>query len=206
MLTLMLAESDSEEEEIEEMVNTDMNKDECATESSYASLGNNEEIIASDFPKRYTEYMTLELEARVNLHGFLDGKLGVDVFGVVRRNFEKAGYSVAFDDISDEAIAIEKYISEQKCISNAEMIAKKLKGYGSFEKIPWGVKAEVFGFEIDDSNGNLKLYMQVMKALGARMRQEEMFEDYQKVYEETVKKQVEDEMQKDKMRERGRAR
>ncbi len=202
----MLVESDSEEEEIEEMVNTDMNEDECATEPSYDSLGNNEEIIASDFPKRYTEYMALALEARVNLHGFLDGKLGVDVFGVVRRNFEKAGYSVAFDDISDETTAIEKYISEQKCISNAEMIAKKLKGYGSFEKIPWGVKAEMFGFEIDDSNGNLKLYMQVMKALGARMSQEEMFEDYQKVYEETVKKQVEDEMQKDKMRERGRAR
>ena len=35
---------------------------------------------------------------------------------------------------------------------------------------------------------------------------EEMFEDYQKVYEETIKKQGEDEMQKDKMRERGRAR
>ncbi len=202
----MLVESDSEEEEIEEMVNTDMNEDECATEPSYDSLGNNEEIIASDFPKRYTEYKALALEARVNLHGFLDGKLGVDVFGVVRRNFEKAGYSVAFDDISDETTAIEKYISEQKCISNAEMIAKKLKGYGSFEKIPWGVKAEVFGFEIDDSNGNLKLYMRVMKALGVRMSQEDMFEDYQKVYEETVKKQVEDEMQKDKMRERGRER
>ena len=86
------------------------------------------------------------------------------------------------------------------------MIAEKLKGYGSYEKISWGVKAEVFGFDIDDSSGNLKLYMQVVKALGARMSQEEMFEDYQKVYEETLKKQGEDEMQKDKMRERGRAR
>lgn len=200
----LLVESDSAEEEIEEMVNTDMNEDECATEPSYDSLGNNEEIIVSDFPKRYTEYMALALEARVNLHGFLDGNLGVDVFGVVRRNFEKAGYSVAFDDISDETTAIEKYISEQRCINSAEMIAEKLKRYGSYEKIPWGVKAEVFGFGIDDSNGNLKLYMQVIKALGMRMDQEEMFEDYQKVYEETVKKQGEDEMQKDKMRERGR--
>lgn len=202
----MLIESDSLEETIEEMVNTDMNEDECATEPSYDSLGNNEEIIVSDFPKRYTEYMALALEARVNLHGFLDGKLGVDVFGVVRRNFEKVGYSVEFDEISDEAIAIEKYISEQKCISNAEMIAGKLQEYGSYKKIPSGVKAEVFGFEIDDSNGNLKLYMQVVKALGVRMSQEDMFEDYQKVYEETIKRQDDYDMKKENWWEHGRGR
>lgn len=86
------------------------------------------------------------------------------------------------------------------------MIAKKLKGYSSYEKIPSSVKAEVFGFEIDNSNANLKLYMQVMKALGVRMSQEEMFEDYQRVYEETIKEQGKYEMRKDRMRERGRVR
>lgn len=201
----MLVESDCLEEAIEETVHTDTNEDECATEPSYGSLGNNEEIIASDFPKRYTEYMALALEARVDLHGFLDRKLGADVFGVVRKNFEKAGYSVVFDDISDEAIAIKKYISEQRCINSAEMIVEKLKEYGLYEKIPWGVKAEVFGFKIDDSNGNLKLYMQVMKALGMRMDQEEMFEDYQKVYEETIKRQGDYNMEK-KIWERGKVR
>lgn len=86
------------------------------------------------------------------------------------------------------------------------MIAEKLKGYGSYEKIPSSVKAEVFAFEIDDSSGNLTLYMQVMKALGVRMSQEEMFEDYQKVYEETIKRKGKYEMRKDRVRESGRAR
>lgn len=157
--------------------------------------------IDGDFPERYTEYMALVLKDRVKLHGFLDEELGADVLGVVRKNFARVGYSVEFDDISDEATAIKKYIFEQKCISNAEVIAEKLKEYGFYENISVSVKAEVFEFGIDDSSGNLKLYMQVMKALGARMNQEEMFEDYQKVYEETIKKQGEDEM-----RERGRAR
>lgn len=39
------------------------------------------------------------------------------------------------------------------------MIVKKLKEYGSYENIPSSVKAEVFRLEIDDSGGNLKLYM-----------------------------------------------
>ena len=85
------------------------------------------------------------------------------------------------------------------------MIAEKLKRYGSYENISLSVKAEAFGFEISDSGDDLKLYMLVIKALGVRMGQEEMFEDYQKVYEETIKKQNDYEMQNERMWERGSA-
>ena len=146
------------------------------------------------------------MEYRVKLHGLLNEELDVTVFDIVRKNFDKAGYSVGFDDIYVEATVIEKYISKQRCINSAEMIVEKLKGYGAYEKIPSSVKAEVFGFEIDDSSGNLKLYMQVVKALEVRMSQEEMFEDYQKVYEETIKRKGKYEMRKDRVRESGRVR
>ena len=159
--------------------------------------------IVSDFPKRYTEYMALALENRVELHGLFCEELDATVFDIVRKNFNKAGYSVGFDEIYGEATAIEKYISKQRSINSAEMIAEKLKGYGSYEKIPSRVKAEVFGFEIGDSSGNLTLYMQVMKVLGVRMSQEEMFEDYQKVYEEAIKKQAGYDMEKEKIWEHG---
>ncbi len=86
------------------------------------------------------------------------------------------------------------------------MTLPKMKGYGLYENIPSSVKAEAFGFEIDDSSGDLKLYMQVIKALGVRMEQEEMFEDYQKVYEETIKKQDDYDMKKENWWEHGRAR
>ena len=201
----MLVESDIVKETVGEVLYTDIEQYEYTSEQCGDSLCNSEEIMTGDFPKRYTEYMALALEKRVNLHGLLNEKLGVDVFDVVRKNFDKIGYSVRFDDIYNETIAIEKYISEQKRASRVEVIAEKLKGYGSYENIPSSVKAEVFGFEIDDSGGDLKLYMQVIKALGVRMGQEEMFGVYQKVYEETIKKQNDYEMQNERMWERGSA-
>ncbi len=108
--------------------------------------------------------------------------------------------------IYNEATTIEKYISGVKRAGRVEMITNQFKEYGLYENIPSDVKAEVFGFEIDDSSGNLKLYMQVVKALGLQMKQEEMFEDYQKVYEETIKRQDSYDVQKDKMWERSKVR
>lgn len=201
----VLVENDMVKETTEEVFCTNIKQYEYPTEQGCDSLWNDGEIMTGDFPKRYTEYMAFALEKRVKLHGLLNEKPGADVFHVVRKNFDKNGYSVRFDDIYNEAKSIEKYISEQKCISNAEMIAEKLKGYGLYENIPSSVKAEVFGFEIDDSGGDLNLYMQVIKALGVRMGQEEMFENYQKVYEETIKKQNDYEMQNERMWERGSA-
>lgn len=157
-------------------------------------------------PQSYTEYMSLALEKRVELQGITDEKPVADIFSVVKRNFDKAGYNVSFDEKYDEAMAIERYIAERKSVDRAEIIADKLKAYGPFENVPSSIKAEVFGFSIDDSSSNLRLYMQVMKKLGVKMEQGEMFEDYQKVYEEIMKRQDEYNMQKERMWEYGRAR
>lgn len=157
-------------------------------------------------PQNYTEYMSLTLEKRGELQGITDKKPVADIFSVVKRNFDKAGYNVSFDEKYDEAMAIERYIAERKSVDRAEVIADKLKAYGPYENIPSSIKAEVFGLDINDSSGNLKLYMQVMKKLGVRMGQEEMLEDYQKVYEETMKRQDEYNKQKEKEWEHGRVR
>jgi hypothetical protein len=46
-----------------------------------------------------------------------------------------------------------------------------------------------------NASENLDIYMKVLKQLGVKMDQSEMFEDYQAIYEETVKRQ---ERQEDK--------
>lgn len=150
--------------------------------------------------------MALALEKRAELHGITDEKSAAEIFNTVRENFDKAGYNVSFDEKYDEAMAIERYIVEKKSVDRAEIIADKLKDYGPFENISSNIKAEILGWDINDSSGNLKLYMQVMKKLGVRMGQGEMFEDYQKVYEEMMKKQDDYDMRKEKMWEPGRAR
>ncbi len=160
----------------------------------------------SHFPQSYTEYMALALEKRAELQGITNEKSVADIFCVVKRNFDKAGYNVSFDEKYDEAMAIGRYIAERKSVDRAEVIADKLKAYGPFENIPSSIKAEVFGLDINDSSGNLKLYKQVMKKRGVKMEQGEIFEDYQKVYEETIKWHDDYDMKKEKMWEHGRVR
>ncbi len=108
-------------------------------------------------------------------------------------------YSVSFDEKYDVAMVIERFVAERKSVDRAEVMDDKLKTYGLYENIPLSIKAEVFGFSIDGSSSNLKLYMQVMKKLGVRMRQEEM-------YEEIMKQQDVYNMQKERMWKHGRAR
>lgn len=160
----------------------------------------------SHFPQSYTEYMALALEKRAELQGITNEKSVADIFCVVKRNFDKAGYNVSFDEKYDEAMAIERYVVERKSVDRAEVIADKLKAYGLYENIPSSIKAEVFGLDINDSSDNLKLYMQVMKKLGVKMEQGEIFEDYQKVYEETMKQQEDYDMKRERMCEHGRVR
>ena len=58
-------------------------------------------------------------------------------------------------------------------------------------------KAELFQFESDDNNYNLELHMAVLKACGLKLDFDEVYEDYQKIYDKTM------EMQGDKKNERG---
>jgi len=58
-------------------------------------------------------------------------------------------------------------------------------------------KAELFRFVTDDNNYNLELHMAVLKACGLKPDFDEVYEDYQKIYDKTM------EMQGDKKNERG---
>ena len=55
-------------------------------------------------------------------------------------------------------------------------------------------KAEMFQFQLDDSGYNLKLYCEVLKAAGVNYSMDELYEDYQKIYDKTVELQTEKEV------------
>lgn len=62
------------------------------------------------------------------------------------------------------------------------------------------VKADVFGFDIADVSGSIRLFSDVMKRLGIKKDGDEMYEEFQKIYDESVgrdtdKKKVEDRTQ-----------
>ena len=49
-------------------------------------------------------------------------------------------------------------------------------------------KARIFKFRIDDNRYNLQLHGLVLKELGLNLYGAEVYEDYQSIYEETMKK------------------
>ena len=72
--------------------------------------------------------------------------------------------------------------------TKAEEIAKRLQSYREYKEVPVAVKADAFGLEIGGDVDNLKLYRSVLDKLEVELEPGEQFEDYQKIYDETVKR------------------
>lgn len=47
------------------------------------------------------------------------------------------------------------------------------------------MKANAFKFDLSDTGGNLKLFMSVLDKLGVKLDGDQLYEEYQKIYEET---------------------
>jgi hypothetical protein len=148
-----------------------------------------------EMPATYEEYHSLPIESRLELQGIHADVNADDIFRIVKENFDKAGYAAEFDELYEETAAIQQYLKAQQYSSSVDGIVQKLRKYGSYDSIPLGVKADVFAFGFTNASENLDIYMKVLKQLDVKMNQAEMFEDYQAIYEETVKKQ---ERQEDK--------
>lgn len=120
-----------------------------------------------------------------------NGRIGIDV-------------SITNDDIVETA---ELTVEEQ-----AEQTATAIqKYYKSYDYLSVENKARLFNFRIDDNSYNLQLHAGVLKKLGIHMYGSDIFEDYQSIYGETMKKAEKQKSEyecgyDDKKWERGRGR
>ena len=89
---------------------------------------------------------------------------------------------------------------------NVEWIADRLSECGAYEDVDVPVKADIFGFDIADVSGSIRLFSDVMKRLGIRMAGDEIYEEFQKIYDESVGRDAGKEKAEDKMWNRGRGR
>ncbi len=70
----------------------------------------------------------------------------------------------------------------------AEQITTTIqKYYRSYDYLSAENKARLFNFRIDDNSYNLELHARVLKKLGIQMYGSDRFEDYQSIYEETMR-------------------
>lgn len=71
-----------------------------------------------------------------------------------------------------------------------ERIVKDIVESGrDYEKLSYREKAELFEFKLADIADNIKLHGEVLVRLRIRYSGAEMFEDYQEIYDETVKRE-----------------
>jgi hypothetical protein len=177
------AEQEIPEEELELSYEENLMSDRY----DYSMESGNQNMI--HFPAGIEEYQALSLETRLELQGIRPGINGDDVFGIVKENFDKAGYAAIFDELYKEVSAIKKYLEKQQYRCSIDGIVGKFREYSSYDSVPLSVKVDVFAFGFNNASENLDIYMKVLKQLGVKMDQEAIFEDYQAIYDETVKRQ-----------------
>ena len=111
------------------------------------------------------------------------------------------------EDITDVTGKSEFMESEEKVsVDKAGWIVRRISELGGYEDISDSVKADIFGFDIADVSGSIWLFSDVMKRLGIKLDGDEMYEEFQRIYDESVGRDAGKDKAEDKMWNRGRGR
>ena len=95
---------------------------------------------------------------------------------------------------------------EKEPVDKAEQIVRKISELGGYGNVSNSVKTDIFGFDIADVSGSIWLFSDVMKRLGIKLDGDEMYEEFQKIYDESVGRDAGKDKAEDKMWNRGRGR
>lgn len=117
-------------------------------------------------------------------------------------NVARVGESMT--DVIDKNEFVE--IRETEPVDKADWIVRKISELGGYENVSDSDKADVFGFDITDVSGSIMLFSDVMKKLGIKLDGDELYEEFQRIYDESVGRDADKEKAKDKMWNRGRGR
>ena len=117
-------------------------------------------------------------------------------------NVARVGESIA--DVTGKSEFVET--RETESVDKAGWIVRRISELGGYENVSDSVKADIFGFDIADVSGSIRLFSDVMKRLGIKLNGDELFGEFQKVYDESVGRDADKEKAKDKMWNRGRGR
>ena len=108
----------------------------------------------------------------------------------------------------DEDIDKGEYVEtkENEPVDKAGWIVRRISELGGYEDVGVSVKADIFGFDIADVSGSIRLFSDVMKRLGTKLDGDELYEEFHRIYDESVNRDTGKEKAEDKMWNRGRVR
>ena len=132
----------------------------------------------------------------------LDG-IGIpEILNLSDVNVTRVGESIT--DVKGKSEFVET--RETESVDKAGWIVRRISELGGYENISDSVKADIFGFDIADISGSIRLFSDVMKRLGIKLDGDELYEEFQRIYDESINRDADKEKVRDKIRNRGRGR
>ena len=115
-----------------------------------------------------------------------------------------AGVGKSITDVTDKGEYVET--RENESVDKVGWIVRRISELGGYENVSDSVKADIFGFDIADVSGSIRLFSDVMKRMGIKLDGDEMYEEFQRIYDESVSRDAGKDKAEDKMWNRGRGR
>ena len=115
-------------------------------------------------------------------------------------NVTRVGESMT--DVTDKGEYVET--KENEPVDKVSWIVRRISELGGYGNVSDSVKADIFGFDIADVGGSIRLFSEVMKRLKIKLDGDELFEEFQKVYDKSIGRDAN--KAEDKMWNRGRGR
>ena len=117
-------------------------------------------------------------------------------------NVARVGESIA--DVTGKSEFVET--RETESVDKAGWIVRRISELGGYENVSDYVKTDVFGFDIADISGSIRLFSDVIKKLGIKLDGDELYEEFQRIYDESVDRDADKEKTGDKIWNNGRGR
>ena len=182
--------------------------------TAYYEVSENEEIVADrdvEIPRMeeataFEKDVAVEPETNVEVVNPDNNQNNTSVMPDIR-NASDVNTARRDEDITDVTGKSEFMESEEKVsVDKAGWIVRRISELGGYENISDSVKADIFGFDIADVSGSIWLFSDVMKRLGIKLDGDEMYEEFQRIYDESVGRDAGKDKAEDKMWNRGRGR
>ena len=182
--------------------------------TAYYEVSENEEIVADrdvEIPRMeeataFEKDVAVEPETNVEVVNPDNNQNDTSVMPDIR-NVSDVNTARMDEDITDVTGKNEFMESEEKVsVDKAGWIVRRISELGGYENISDSVKADIFGFPIADVSGSIWLFSDVMKRLGIKPDGDEMYEEFQRIYDESVGRDAGEDKAEDKMWNRGRGR
>ena len=95
---------------------------------------------------------------------------------------------------------------ETESVDKTDWIVRRISEFGGYENVSDSVKADIYGFDIADVSGSIRLFSDVMKKLGIKLDGDGLYEEFQRIYDEAVNRDVDKGKAEDKIWNKGRGR